>query len=350
MKPVNIEFVAARRQYGSGNSARFMLTGSIRNTGDGTERHVCITSSTHPITQIFVFASVDIDSAISGAVRENHHELSHDFIHDQCRTQLIMHVKKSISRRELSNIEVSNLEDMNQHMLAEPGRDDWVDSNGHSLWKPTAFPDWLDNDSETVARKLLGCYLVRDLPDTDIRVVVRIVETEAYDQDDPASHAYHGKSQRNRVLFGPSGHCYVYFTYGMWHCLNIACSANGYGAGALIRAVEPVVGSDCLEHKRGTDVTATGKPAALSRRVQTLNGPAKLTTALDIDKRLYDHDLRKPPLQLMEGKLREGERVESTIRIGISKAVERKRRFIVEGNPWVSKMPTKTRHIVTTPL
>ncbi len=227
--------------------------------------------------------------------------------------------------------------------LAPVGQDDWTDGQGHSLWHPTAFPDWLGGDSETVARRLLGCYLVRDF--NNIRVVVRIVETEAYDQDDPASHAYHGRSERNRALFGPSGRCYVYFTYGMWHCLNVSCGDDGYGAGALIRAVQPVVGGDLLEHRRGTDMTTTGAPARLSRRVQALDGPARLATALDIDKCLYGHDLREPPLQLMEGGLRPCEQVETTIRIGITHAVERRRRYLIAGNPWVSKMPPKTRRL-----
>lgn len=227
--------------------------------------------------------------------------------------------------------------------LAPIGQDDWTDGQGRPLWHPTAFPDWLGGDSETVARRLLGCYLVRDL--NNIRVVVRIVETEAYDQDDPASHAYHGESERNRALFGPSGRCYVYFTYGMWHCLNITCGADGYGAGALIRAVQPVIGVDLLEHRRRTDITTSGAPARLSRRVQALDGPARLATALDIDKRLYGHDLREPPLQLMEGGLRPGEHVEATIRIGITRAVERRRRYLIAGNPWVSKMPSKTRRL-----
>lgn len=246
---------------------------------------------------------------------------------------------------------------MDEPSLAPIGRDDWTDESGHSLWHSTLFPGWLDGDSETVARRLLGCYLVRDLPveensgeagDTEetgdtgdnssrVRVVVRIVETEAYDQNDPASHAYHGKSHRNRALFGPSGRCYVYFTYGMWHCLNVTCGADGFGAGALIRAVEPVVGGDLLEHRRGMDMTASGAPAKLSRRVQSLNGPAKTATALGIDLHLYGHDLREAPLQLMEGRLRPGERVESTVRIGIARAVEQKRRFVIAGNPWVSK-------------
>lgn len=254
---------------------------------------------------------------------------------------------------------------MSQTILAPLGQDDWRGADGKLLWKPTAFPNWLGEGSETVARRLLGCYLVRDLAlpsegpisgsspsfplDSQnnafrrVRVVVRIVETEAYDQDDPASHAYHGKTRRNRTLFGPPGHCYIYFTYGMWHCLNISCSADGYGAGALIRAVQPVVGGDLLEERRGKRLMPSGAPARLSHRVGALDGPARLTTALDIDQRLYGHDLRRPPLQLMEGTLRPGEHIEETIRIGITRAVERKRRYFIAGNPWVSKMPSKTR-------
>lgn len=234
--------------------------------------------------------------------------------------------------------------------LAPIGHDDWADDQERPLWRPSAFPDWLGGDSEAVARRLLGCYLVRDLPDgtnggNPVRVVVRIVETEAYDQDDPASHAYHGLSHRNRALFGPSGRCYVYFTYGMWHCLNVSCSQDGYGAGALIRAVQPIVGGDLLEKRRGKLATASGKPAPLGQRVQALDGPARLTQALAIDETLYSHDLREPPLRLMDGDLRPGERAVRTIRIGISKAVDRPRRFAIAGNPWVSKMPPATRRL-----
>ncbi|MCI1984443.1 MAG: DNA-3-methyladenine glycosylase [Bifidobacteriaceae bacterium] len=195
------------------------------------------------------------------------------------------------------------------------------------------FPDFLDTDADTVARKLLGCYLVRDLEvpageegtAASHRVVVRIVETEAYDQNDPASHAYHGKSERNKALFGPSGHLYVYFTYGMHYCANIACFEDGFGAGALVRAVEPVVGKDIIETRRGM------------KGPNATNGPAKLCKALDIDKRLYSHDLREPPLQLKAGTLMPEEHVLATERIGISKATERLRRFIIGDNKYVSK-------------
>ena len=102
------------------------------------------------------------------------------------------------------------------------------------------FPDFLESSADEVAKKLLGCELERQLDGGTIRV--RIVETEAYDQDDEASHAFGGKRKRNATMFGPAGNLYVYFTYGMHYCCNIVAGHEGYGAGALIRAVEPVAG------------------------------------------------------------------------------------------------------------
>lgn len=229
-----------------------------------------------------------------------------------------------------------------------------------------AFPDFLEGTADEVARRLLGCFLVRELDVPDVaeatraavssdapaheepgslnppatpplathreRVTVRIVETEAYDQNDPASHAYHGKSERNKALFGPAGHLYVYFTYGMHYCANIACNADGFGAGALVRAVEPA-------DERSREILLARRNLAGARGKKALNatnGPAKLCKALDIDKRLYSHDLHEPPLQLVAGTLLPGEEVAATPRIGISKATDILRRFIIVGNPYVS--------------
>jgi DNA-3-methyladenine glycosylase len=209
------------------------------------------------------------------------------------------------------------------------------------------FPQFLAQDADSVARALLGCRIVRILDDEPVdksidehdaecvagradkhapeRIVVRIVETEAYDQLDPASHTFHGKSERNRAMFGPAGHAYIYFTYGMHYCLNVTAATEGFGAGALIRAVEPVEGMEIIERRRGR------------KGADCVNGPAKLCKALDIDKTLYGHDLRLPPLSLEQAGLRPGERVEVTARIGISKATERQRRFIIAGNPYLSR-------------
>src|SRR5690554_4232187 len=111
------------------------------------------------------------------------------------------------------------------------------------------FPSFLKEPVEVVAEKLLGCVLEREIEGR--KVSVRIVETEAYDQDDPASHAFRGETMRNKVMFGESGHLYVYFTYGMHYCCNVSSGEAGYGSGVLIRAVEPIDNIDLLEDRRG---------------------------------------------------------------------------------------------------
>lgn len=187
-----------------------------------------------------------------------------------------------------------------------------------------SFPDFLEEKAEIVAKKLLGCYLERTI--NKKKILVRIVETEAYDEQDEASHAYLGKTKRNEVMFGESGRLYVYFTYGMHYCCNIVCGKKGYGAGALIRAVEPVSRIEILEKNRkgikGKNLT---------------NGPAKITQALQIDFTFRGHNLRKSPLRLINGKLNKNEKVVSTTRIGISKAKDKLRRFYIQDNIFVSK-------------
>lgn len=189
--------------------------------------------------------------------------------------------------------------------------------------------DFLLRSADEAARLLLGCVLIRDMQGSRVRV--RIVETEAYDQDDPASHAFGGPSERNRALFGPAGHAYVYVSYGMHHCCNITAGSNGFGAGALIRAVEPLRGFEMMQSRRGK----TG--------IEVCNGPGKLCQALDIDRRLYGHRLDEGPLMLERGRLRKGERIQRTPRVGISRARGCLRRFIIADNPYVSKVPKAIR-------
>ncbi|MDF7663250.1 DNA-3-methyladenine glycosylase [Bifidobacterium sp. ESL0763] len=188
------------------------------------------------------------------------------------------------------------------------------------------FPTFLDETAEEVARKLLGCRLVRIVDGQ--RLVVRIVETEAYDQLDPASHTFRGKSERNRAMFGPAGHAYIYLVYGTNLCMNVTAFEEGFGAGALIRAAEPENSetAESIEARRG------GK-----RIRDCLNGPGKICKSLGITMDLYGHDLRKPPLSLEMGKLGAGEKVEATERVGITKAKESKRRFVIAGNPYLSR-------------
>lgn len=185
------------------------------------------------------------------------------------------------------------------------------------------FPTFLDESADTVARELLGCVLERRVNGEVIRV--RIVETEAYDQDDPASHAFGGPTKRNAAMFGESGHLYVYISYGLHHCCNIVAGGEGYGAGALIRAVEPLAGVEAIQARRGV------------AGVNATNGPGKLCQALSVDLELGGHDLRRAPLRLFEGSLTDGEEVSVGARIGISKAAERLRRFTITGNAYLSR-------------
>lgn len=187
-----------------------------------------------------------------------------------------------------------------------------------SEWK------FLLGSSLEVASRLLGCLLVRELDGQ--RLVGKIVETEAYDQTDAASHSYTGRTPRTNVMFGPPGHLYVYFTYGMHYCCNVVTGPEGYGSAVLIRAVEPVEGVDLMRVRRH-DVADR----------QLTNGPAKLCQALDIDRALNGHDLRQSPLRLNINPPLPKQQVVQTTRIGISKAKDTPWRFYIKGSPFVSK-------------
>lgn len=193
----------------------------------------------------------------------------------------------------------------------------------------TSFPDFLTRPVDEVAQRLLGCIIEREIDGTIIRV--RIVETESYDQDDEASHAYGGERTRNAVMFKSSGHLYVYFTYGMHYCCNVVTGPQGYGAGVLIRAVEPIPGESDREA-----LAILSKNRRGITGVHLTNGPAKLTQALGIDMRFNGHDLHKQPVKLIASQLCPGEEVVLSPRIGISKARDIHRRFYIKGNKYVS--------------
>ena len=184
--------------------------------------------------------------------------------------------------------------------------------------------DWLDVPAEAAARRLLGCEFVReDIYGREVRV--RIVETEAYDQADEASHTFRGRTKRNDAMYKSAGHMYVHFTYGMHYCCNVVCGPEGFGSGVLIRAVEPLSGLDIIEQRRGM----TG--------VNITNGPAKISQALDINLSMSGHDLSQPPMKLVKKPELSDEEVTIGTRIGISKAVHELRRFYVTDNPFVSR-------------
>ena len=164
----------------------------------------------------------------------------------------------------------------------------------------------------------------------------RIVETEAYlGKDDPAAHSASGPTARNAVIFGPPGHAYVYFIYGKYFCLNVSCLPEGVAGCVLFRALEPVAGLEAMAKARGF----AGKPLGEKEIRLLTNGPSRLAQALGITR--GDHNgvnLSDPAESLWLGD--DGfqpEKIRSTPRVGISKAVEKKLRYVVDGNPFVSR-------------
>ncbi len=183
----------------------------------------------------------------------------------------------------------------------------------------------LEADSVTVARRLLGCVLVREL-DGEL-LAARIVETEAYHQADPASHSYKGRTPRTDIMFGSPGFLYVYFTYGMHYCMNVVSGLEGEGSAVLIRALEPLEGQESMRQRRHG-----------SSGVQLTNGPAKACQALGITKLQNGHDLRLAPLRLQLHPALPLQKIVQTTRIGISQAQDKPWRFYIAGNPYVSKL------------
>jgi DNA-3-methyladenine glycosylase len=182
---------------------------------------------------------------------------------------------------------------------------------------------------DLVARNLLGKVLARRLDGEWL--LGRIVEVEAYfGQDDPAAHAFAGKTARNAVLFGPPGFAYVYFIYGMYSCLNVSCEPDGQAGGVLIRALEPLAGLETMARLRG--LSTLEKPRLLT------SGPGRLCQAFGITRARHngmDVTDAKTELQILDDGFRPAS-VQATPRIGIRKAVERPHRFVIAGNGFVS--------------
>lgn len=192
----------------------------------------------------------------------------------------------------------------------------------HSI-KMQSLQKLLNGPVEQLAPRLLGCELVREIDGQ--RLAGKIVEVEAYDQTDAASHSYKGNTPRTSIMFGPAGYLYVYFSYGMHYCMNVVLGANGYGAAALIRAIEPLAGQDIMSQNRH----------GLSAE-QLTNGPAKTCQALAVNKAFNGHDLTKPPLMLIIKPPLAPDQIVQTTRIGISKAKDQPWRFFIKNNKYVS--------------
>jgi DNA-3-methyladenine glycosylase len=169
-----------------------------------------------------------------------------------------------------------------------------------------------------VAPELIGATLLVD------GVGGRIVEVEAYDQEDPASHGYRGRTARNASMFGPPGHAYVYRSYGIHWCLNLVCEEEGSASAVLIRALEPTYGLDEMRARRGLD-----DPRLLA------SGPGRLCQALGVTREHDGLPLDRPPFEIRD---RDGApEVVAGARIGITRAAELPWRYAEAGSRFVSR-------------
>jgi DNA-3-methyladenine glycosylase len=181
--------------------------------------------------------------------------------------------------------------------------------------------DFFDRSVHEVARELIGC---------ELRVGETagvIVETEAYEESDPACHAYIGRTTRNEVLFGPPGHAYVYLSYGIHSLLNFVTEPAGVASAVLIRALEPTEGLELMRERRGREEAE-----------QLCSGPGKLSEALGVGLSLNGADLFQPPFELSDPDRAWSEaEITASPRIGITKAAELPWRYCVKGSRFVSR-------------
>lgn len=192
--------------------------------------------------------------------------------------------------------------------------------------------EFFGQDTVQVAQRLLGHLLVVRMPDREMPQVLRIVETEAYTQDDPACHGYGRTTGRAAILYRQPGLAYVYFIYGMYYCLNVTTEPEGRAGAVLFRALEPI---------------NTPKPDLKT------HGPGRLTRALGITRDQHnavDMTDSKSLLYLAEGEPFPEEEIVQTTRIGIRKGADLPWRFLVRDNPWVSVPPAKASQVPSSPI
>jgi DNA-3-methyladenine glycosylase len=192
-------------------------------------------------------------------------------------------------------------------------------------------------DSRSVAGDLIGCRLIRRL-DSGVRLVVRIVEVEAYlgDGSDAASHAHRGPTPRNRTMFGPAGRLYAYRSYGIHTCVNVVCAESGRAAAVLLRAAEPLEGLREMRAFRGLPTDASA--------AQIARGPGRLAEALGLELTDDGRSLLRGTLTL-HAPSPDAKRfsIDKGPRVGITKAADLPYRYFERNSPWVSGFRTGRR-------
>ena len=191
------------------------------------------------------------------------------------------------------------------------------------MWRPPGA-GFFAVGAVPLARRLLGCLLVMEGPESSASGV--IVETEAYTEEDAASHSRSGPTGRNRPMFGPGGLAYLFLIYGMHHCFNVTSGPSGSGEAVLVRALQPLQGIANMRRRRG------GRAEG-----ELCNGPGKLCQALNIGLEYSGHDLRDPPLRVLASCSRLSLKAEASNRIGVSRDAHLKRRFTVAGSDYLSR-------------
>jgi DNA-3-methyladenine glycosylase len=186
--------------------------------------------------------------------------------------------------------------------------------------------EFYNRETEIVAREMLGTILECETEDGVASGI--IVETEAYlGEHDLACHAAVGRTARTEHLYGPPGISYVYFIYGMYWCFNAVTREEGSPSAVLVRALEPLKGVPLMHRRR----------PRIKRDVDLTNGPGKLCTALGITGAMNGKPLQRKPLVVREGTRVPDSQIETTTRIGITQSADWPLRWIVKGNPYVSK-------------
>lgn len=195
--------------------------------------------------------------------------------------------------------------------------------------KSKLSPSFYLRPTITVAKELLGKMILKRSGRMKLSGI--IVETEAYRYHDSACHAFRGMTERNKVMFNRGGFLYVYFTYGMHYCANVVTYKEGYGEAVLIRAVEPLEGIRTMMKNRGFNA---GDQKQL---LNVTNGPAKFSQAFGLTTKHSGLDLCGDEVFIVGADPMSRSHIVATTRIGIRTATEKKWRFYIKDNPWVSR-------------